>query len=150
MSGLLIKKSHFVKVISTGLLTGRFAVVLQDFTKDQLVGIFTEGITKHGSGNQVHVTVGALCLVGAGAIKVPLREICKRMRISYYTASVQGHRVQFSQPFQKIQESNTHLRCSWAQNQESLFCTGAPLLFHQSKCTWPGLYLPGGAPCTAA
>lgn len=42
-----------------------------------------------------------------------------------------------------------YLQCFSVQNQASWSCTGAPLLFHQSKCTWPGLYPPAGGPCTA-
>lgn len=42
------------------LFTGRFAVILQNFTKDQLVGVFAEWISEHGRGNEKHVTVGAL------------------------------------------------------------------------------------------
>lgn len=53
--------------------TCRFSVVLQHFTQNQLVGVFAKGVTEHGSRDQVHVTVGTLCLVCAGAIKVPLR-----------------------------------------------------------------------------
>ncbi len=62
------------------LVTCRFAIVLLHFTQDQLVGVFAEGIAEHGSRNQIHVAVGALRLVGTGAIEVPLRQICKRER----------------------------------------------------------------------
>lgn len=59
------------------LVTCWFAVVLQHFAKNQLVGVFAKWITKHGSRNQIHVAVGALGLVCTGAIKVPLGQICK-------------------------------------------------------------------------
>lgn len=62
------------------LLTCRFAVVLEHFTQDQLVGVFAERIPKHGTRKQIHVAVGALGLVGTGAVKVPLGEIYKRRK----------------------------------------------------------------------
>ena len=62
-------------------VTCRFAVVLQHFTQHQFVGVFTKWVAENGSRSQVHVAVGALGLVGAGAIKVPLREICSSRRM---------------------------------------------------------------------
>jgi len=59
------------------LVTCRFAVVLEHFAQDQLVGVLAERIPKHGSRDQVHVAIGALGLGRAGAIEVPLGEIYK-------------------------------------------------------------------------
>lgn len=56
-------------------VTCRLAVVLQHFTQDQLVGVFTKRVTEHGSRDQIHVAVRAFRLVGTGAIEVPLRQI---------------------------------------------------------------------------
>lgn len=55
--------------------TCRFSVVFEHFTQDQLVWVFAKWITEHGRRDQVHVTVGTFRLIGAGAIKVPLRQI---------------------------------------------------------------------------
>lgn len=44
---------------------------------------------------------------------------------------------------------DTYLQYFWAQNPMSWFCSGVPLLFHQSKYTWPELYPPVGGSCTA-
>ena len=57
------------------MLTCRFAVVLEHFTQNQLVGVFAEWIPEHGGREQVHVAVGALGLVRAGAVEVPLGKI---------------------------------------------------------------------------
>lgn len=140
-------ESFHLKTLQTlsFFVTCRFAVVLQHFTQNQLVGVFAEWITEHGSRDQIHVAVGALSLVGTGAIKVPLRQIYKRKGadvITLYTAYIIRKR------FSKNQE-DAYLQCFWAQNPASWFCTVAPLRFHQSKCTWPGLYPPVGGPCTA-
>jgi hypothetical protein len=53
--------------------TCRLSVILEYFTQHQLVGILAERVPKHGSRNKIHVAVGALRLVSAGTIKVPLR-----------------------------------------------------------------------------
>ncbi len=50
-------------------------VVFEDFTQNQFVGVLPEGVSEHGLWDQVHVTVGPLRLIGAGAIKVPFRKI---------------------------------------------------------------------------
>ena len=60
------------------LLTCWLAVVLQHLTEHQLVGVFPERVPEHGCRDQEHVAVGALGLVGAGAVKVPLRKIWQR------------------------------------------------------------------------
>lgn len=59
----------------TASLTGtcRLSIVLQHFTQNQLVGVPAKRVPEHGSRDQVHVAVGALCLVCARAVKVPLR-----------------------------------------------------------------------------
>lgn len=50
-------------------------VVFENFTQNQFVGVLPEGVSEHGLWDQVHVTVGPLRLIGAGAIKVPFRKI---------------------------------------------------------------------------
>lgn len=57
------------------LLTCWLSVVLEHFTQHQLVGVFPERVPEHGYRDQEHVTVGTLRLIGAGAVKVPLRKI---------------------------------------------------------------------------
>lgn len=69
-----------ILVSSLFLNTCSFAVVLEHFTQNQLVGVFAEWIAEHGSRNQVHVAVGALSLIGAGAIEVPLGQIYGRRK----------------------------------------------------------------------
>lgn len=58
------------------------AVVLEDLTEHQLVGVQGEGVPEHLYGDQVHVTVGALRLGRTGAIKHPLRNICQQNELS--------------------------------------------------------------------
>lgn len=53
--------------------TSRWTVVLQDLTENQFIGVKVEWIPEHADRDEVHVTVGAFGLVGAWAIKVPLR-----------------------------------------------------------------------------
>lgn len=60
--------------------TCRLAVVLEDLTKHEFVGVLAKRVPEHGSRSQVHVTVGAFRLVGAGAIEIPLREIWSKER----------------------------------------------------------------------
>ena len=57
------------------LLTCWLVIVLEHFTEHQLVGVFPERVPEHSYRDQEHVAVGALRLVGAGAIKVPLRKV---------------------------------------------------------------------------
>ena len=58
------------------MLTCEFPVVLQHFAQYQLVGVQAEGVPEHADGHQEHVTVGALRLRCAGAIEIPLGDIC--------------------------------------------------------------------------
>lgn len=51
--------------------TCRHAVVLEHLTEYQLVWVFAEGVTEHGSRDEIHVAVGAFGLVSAGPVKVP-------------------------------------------------------------------------------
>lgn len=51
------------------------AVVLENLAEDQLVGVEGERVPEHGDGDEVHVAVGALGLVGARSIEVPLRNV---------------------------------------------------------------------------
>ncbi len=60
------------------VLTCWLAVVLEHLAEHQLVGVFPERVPEHGCRDQEHVTVGALRLVGAGAVEVPLRKIWHR------------------------------------------------------------------------
>lgn len=57
------------------------AVVFEHLTQHQLVGVFPERVPEHGCRDQEHVAVGALWLVGAGAIKVPLRKVWQRKAV---------------------------------------------------------------------
>lgn len=63
---------HDQKVIN---YTCRQAVVFKDFTEDQFVGVEGERVSEHADRDEEQVTVGALGLVRARAIKVPLRNI---------------------------------------------------------------------------
>lgn len=60
--------------------TCRLTVVFEDLTENKFIGVLAERVPKHGSRSQVHVTVGAFGLVGAGAIEIPLREIWSKER----------------------------------------------------------------------
>lgn len=55
--------------------TCRLSVVLEDFTEHQLVGVLAERVPKHGSRDEIHVTVGAFGLKSTRAIKIPLRQL---------------------------------------------------------------------------
>ena len=51
-------------------------VVLEDLTQHQLVVASPEGVSEDGTWVQVHVGVGAFCLVGGGAVEVPDGAVC--------------------------------------------------------------------------
>lgn len=63
-------------LLTTPVLTCRFPVVLEHFAQHQLVGVQAKRVPEHADGHQEHVAVGALCLCRAGAIKIPLGDIC--------------------------------------------------------------------------
>lgn len=54
-------------------VTCGFAVILEDLTHHQLVFAHPEGVAVQSHGMEVHVRVGALGLVRAGAVIVPDR-----------------------------------------------------------------------------
>lgn len=58
------------------MLTCRLPVVLEHFAQHQLVGVQAKRVPEHADGHQEHVAVGALRLRCAGAIKIPLGDIC--------------------------------------------------------------------------
>lgn len=64
-------------VIKVCVITGRQTVVFEHFTQHQFIGVQGEGVSEHGHGDEVHVAVGALGLVRAGAVEVPFRDIYK-------------------------------------------------------------------------
>lgn len=57
----------YLKLVSEG-----FRLFLKT-AEYQLVGLFVEGVLKHGNKAEIHITVGALRLKGDKSIKIPVR-----------------------------------------------------------------------------
>lgn len=74
------------------MYTCRFPVVFENLTKNQLVGVLPEWVSKHSLWYKVHVTVRALSLECTGAIKIPLWKICKHPQ-PINTQSIQSNQT---------------------------------------------------------